>query len=447
MNRELKTDVVVIGGGQAGLAMSRVLGAHGVEHVVLERGRVAERWRSERWDSLRLLTPNWLGRLPGSAYDGDDPGGFMSAGELAQRLARYADSFGAPLHTETTVLSLHPFSGGFCVQTDQGAWLARAVVIATGDADQPLVPALAGGLASCVHQRVPTRYKRPSDLPPGGVLVVGASASGAQLADELARAGRQVVLAVGKHLRVPRSYRERDLFYWLDRMGRLRERAADVPDLGAAKRVPSYQLIGRNGGPGVDLGALQARGVQLTGRVLAADGQRVSFADDLCATVAAADDKLARLLERIDAFALASGLAPELPPPERHARVAARRGPSRIHLEHAGIGTVIWATGFRRSYPWLQVPGACGRDGELVHSRGLLCMPGLFALGLRFMRRRDSHFIDGVGRDAEELVHDVLAVLHRRGPRSRVLALPPCGSEPRFRHTPAKHRVHALFSG
>ena len=447
MESERKTVVVVIGGGQAGLAMSRVFTAYGIEHVVLERGRAGERWRSERWDSLRLLTPNWLSRLPGGAYAGSDPHGFMSAAALAERLARYADSFGAPLHTETRVLSLRPWSGGYRVQTDQGAWHARAVVIATGDADQPHVPSSAGGLAACVHQHAPSRYKRPGDLPPGGVLVVGASATGAQLADELTRAGRQVVLAVGRHLRVPRSYRGRDLFFWLERMGLLRERAGEVPDLAAAKRVPSYQLIGRSDGPGVDLAALQARGIQLTGRVLAADGQRVSFADDLCTSVAAADDKLQRLLERVDAYALASGLAPELPPPERWTRVATRRAPTRVHLAHAGIGSVIWATGFRRSYPWLQVPGALDRDGELIHSRGLLPVPGLFALGLRFMRRRDSHFLDGVGRDAEELVHDVLAVLQRRNARSGGLALPPCGSEPRFCLPAAKHRVHALFSG
>lgn len=279
------------------------------------------------------------------------------------------------------------------------------------------------------------------------MLVVGASASGAQLADELARAGRHVLLAVGRHLRVPRSYRGRDLFFWLERMGRLRERADEVPDLAAAKRIPSYQLIGRSDGPGVDLDALQQRAVQLTGRVLAADGQRVSFAGDLCASVTAADDRLARLLDRIDAYALASGLASELPPPERPARIVAPRGPARVQLAQAGIGTVIWATGFRRSYPWLQVPGTRGSDGELIHSRGPLHAPGLFALGLRFMRRRDSHFLDGVGRDAEELVHDVLAVLHRRSPRSGGLALAPCGSGPRFCHPARKQHVRALFSG
>ncbi|HMI93882.1 MAG TPA: NAD(P)-binding domain-containing protein, partial [Polyangiales bacterium] len=389
-----RTDVVVIGGGQAGLAMSRVLGAHGVEHVVLERGRVAERWRSERWDSLRLLTPNWLGRLPGAQYCGDAPNGFMSANELAARLERYAQAFNAPLRTETRVLSVCKLECGYRVQTDQGVLRARAVVIATGDADVPFVPALATGLAPGVHQQVPARYRRPDQLPPGGVLIVGASAAGAQLADELQRAGRKVVLAVGRHLRVPRSYRGRDLFYWLDRMGRLSERARDVRDLAQAKRIPSYQLIGRDGGPGVDLAALQALGVQLTGRVLAADGQRVSFGGDLDASSAQADDRLERLLDRIDAFALASGLAREIEAPERPARVAIGRSPTRLQLAHAGLSNVIWATGYRRSYPWLQVPGALDAAGELLHSGGVLRVPGLFALGLRFMRRRDSHFLD-----------------------------------------------------
>jgi putative flavoprotein involved in K+ transport len=275
-----------------------------------------------------------------------------------------------------------------------------------------------------VHQQVPTRYKRAEQLPAGGVLIVGASATGAQLADELQRAGRKVTLTVGRHLRVPRSYRGRDLFFWLDRMGRLRERAHEVADLVAAQRVPSYQLIGRHGGPDVDLGALQAAGVQLTGRVLDADGQRVTFADDLGASTARADDKLARLLDRIDAYALASGLTREIDPPERPARVAVARSPGRIHLANAGIGSVIWATGFRRNYPWLQVPGALDACGELLHSGGVLRVRGLFALGLRFMRRRDSHFLDGVGRDAEELIHDVLAALERPSSGSAVSLLP-----------------------
>jgi len=424
VQREARTDVVVIGGGQAGLAMSRVLTWHGVEHVVLERGRVAERWRSERWESLRLLTPNWLGRLPGAHYLGDDPDGFMRASELAARLERYAHGFSAPMRTETRVLWVRRFSCGYLVQTDQGVLRARAVVIATGDADVPFVPELAAGLGRDAHQHVPARYRSPEQLPPGGVLIVGASATGAQLADELQRAGRQVTLAVGRHLRVPRSYRGRDLFFWLDRMGRLRERAQDVPDLAQAKRVPSYQLIGRDGGLGVDLGALQAISVQLTGRVLAADGQRVTFASDLGAQSAHADDKLERLLDRIDAFALASGLASEVAAPERPARVAVRRSPTRLHLAHAGISNVIWATGYRRSYPWLQVPGALDAAGELRHSGGVLQVPGLFALGLRFMRRRDSHFLDGVGRDAEELVHDVLAALERPSSGSAFSLLP-----------------------
>jgi putative flavoprotein involved in K+ transport len=309
------------------------------------------------------------------------------------------------------------------------------------------VPAFARGLAECVHQQVPSRYKRPADLPDGGVLIVGASASGAQIADELARSGRRVLLAVGKHLRVPRSYRGRDLFFWLERMGRLAERASEMRDLAAAKRVPSYQLVGRSDGAGVDLAALQARGVQLTGRVTGIDGQRVSFADDLEQSTAHADQRMTRLLDRIDAYALATGLSAEIERAVRPEPVRVRRTSPRVHLAHAAISSVIWATGFRRSYPWLQVPGACDRDGELLHSGGVLQVGGLFALGLRFMRRRDSHFIDGVGRDAEELVHDVIASLRPSRAHSLGRALPPCGAEPGFRLTPAAQRVQALFSG
>lgn len=407
------SDVAIIGGGQAGLAISCALGRLGAPHVVLERGKIAERWRSERWDSLRLLTPNWLGRLPGLRYEGTDPSGFMRASELADRLERYAQAFDAPVRTETRVLSVRAQSDGFCVQTDQGALRARAVVIATGDADRPHVPAVARELASGVLQTTPTQYKRPADLPDGGVLIVGASASGAQLADELQRSGRQVTLAVGRHLRVPRSYRGRDLFFWLDRMGLLRQRARDVPDLARARAVPSYQLIGRDA-PSVDLASLRELGVQLTGRLLAIDGNRALFAGDLAATTSAADDKLHNLLDRIDAFALASGLASEVAAADRPERVPASRSLRRLNLAQAGIRSVIWATGFTRSYPWLQVPGALDDRGQLRQHEGVLGVPGLFALGLRFMRRRDSHFLDGVGRDAEALAPLVLQALERR---------------------------------
>lgn len=404
-----RIEVIVIGGGQAGLAMSRCLAERRVDHVVLERGRVAERWRSERWDSLRLLTPRWQSRLPGHRYEGPDPHGFMTRRELIGYLEGYARSFDAPVLSGTCVRALEPAEDGYRVQTDRGDWVARAVVIATGDCDVPHVPAMATRVAGEVVQLAPTAYRNPSQLPDGGVLVVGASATGLQLADELERSGRAVTLSVGRHTRMPRRYRGRDIMGWLDRVGVLDERAHEVPDLEASRRQPSLQLVGRPDHRTLDLPALAARGVRLAGRAVEADGARIAFADDLAATTAAADAKLERLLARIDALA---GLDP-LEPARPFARLHGLDAPRELDLAAEGIRTVIWATGFRRRYPWLRVPilDACG---ELRHDGGVTPAAGLYVIGLRFLRRRKSSFLDGVGADAEELSAHVAAYLGRR---------------------------------
>ncbi|HMK11975.1 MAG TPA: NAD(P)-binding domain-containing protein, partial [Acidimicrobiales bacterium] len=201
------TEALVIGAGQAGLAMSRSLSDEGIDHVVIERGRLAERWRSERWDSLRLLTPNWATRLPGAEYRGDDPQGFMTAAELVRYFESYARGFDAPVHEGTSVESVTRTDGGFDVLTSDGGRRARNVVIATGWNDQPRVPSVASDLPRAIEQLTPSSYRNPAQVAEGGVLVVGASSSGAQIADELARAGRDVTLAVGRHTRLPRRYR------------------------------------------------------------------------------------------------------------------------------------------------------------------------------------------------------------------------------------------------
>jgi len=393
-----RTDVVVIGAGQAGLAMSRCLAERGIDHRVLERGRIAERWRSERWDSFRLLSPNWQTRLPGRRYEGPDPDGFMTAPELVDGLEAYARAFGAPVQHETTVRAVRSACVGYHVSTDQGELRAHAVVIATGYCDQPFVPSLARGLDREIVQLTPSLYRNPGDLPPGGVLVVGASATGAQLADELRRAGRRVTLAVGRHVRMPRSYRGRDIMWWLDRVGVLAERADEVPDLEAARSVPSMQLTGRPGA--IDLPALRSRGIQLCGRLVGIDGRRVELADDLGETSAHADRKLSRVLSRIDAYATVTGLSAQLDDADRPAGFVPSGTPTRLNLRREGIRSVLWATGFQRSYPWLQVPHALDARGELRHAGGVMTPKGLYALGLRFMRRRDSSFIEGAGHDA-----------------------------------------------
>lgn len=408
-----RTDALIIGGGQAGLAMSRCLTDLGVDHLVLERGRVGERWRSERWDSLRLLTPSWQSRLPGWSYRGPEPEGYMSMAQVIEHLQGYARSFAAPILTETTVRSVRATADGFRVTTCRGSFLARAVVLATGDCDVPFVPSMSADLPGDVHQIVPTRYRNPDRLPPGGVLVVGASASGVQIADELHRAGREVTLAVGRHTRLPRRYRGRDIMWWLENLGILRQRTFEVADLAASRATPSMQLQGRRDHADVDLAALQRSGVRLVGRAIGCDGARVRFADDLARTTRRADAKLRRLTERIERVIARSpelaldDQAPRFPP----ARVEAPMPAIDLRAQH--VSTIVWATGFRRRYPWLHVP-VVSPAGELVHDRGVTRVPGLYALGLRFMRRRNSSFIDGVRHDAYELAATLWAHVNGR---------------------------------
>ena len=404
------TDAVIIGAGQAGLAMSHCLTRLGVDHIVLERGRIGERWRNATWDSLRLLTPNWMTRLPGWAYAGPDLDGFMSKADLVSYLGAYAKSYRAPVYCETAVRSVRACVRGYHVATSRGDWLASVVVVATGECQSAAVPAIARRLSPDVQQITLPEYRNPDALPPGDVLVVGASASGAQLAAEILQSGRPVTLAVGRHTRMPRRYRGRDIMAWMDLAGIWDERAETVPDLERARCQPSLQLIGSRDGRAVDLPTLQQSGVRLVGRLTAIEGRSLQFADDLARTSANADEKLARLLARIDKFVGTNDLDGQADAPERIAPAVLEAPALQLDTAAAGIRTVVWATGYRRSYPWLDVPALDDR-GELAHEGGVTALPGLYALGLRFMRRRKSNFIDGVGRDAEELADHIAGYL------------------------------------
>lgn len=402
-------DTIVIGAGQAGLAASNCLARRRHDHVVLERGRIGERWHAETWDSLHLLTPNWANGLPGWDYDGHDPDGFMGAREFAAHLAAYAESFDAPVEGGTTIEAVRRHGDQFEVRTDAGTWLASNVILATGWCDRPAIPAMARRLAAHVHQVAPAAYRNPGDLPAGGVLVVGASATGVQLADELRAAGREVTLAVGGHSRIPRRYRGMDIFWWLRQIGVLDKTIDDMPDPHSARREPSLQLVGRPDHRSLDLAALQAAGVRLVGRVIGIDGHRVRLADDLASNVAAADARLTRVLTQIDRHVEEHGLSGEVLRPTRPRPVAVARTTERIDLRADGITSVVWATGHRRPYEWLHIP-VLDRRGELRQRRGVTPVPGLYVLGQRFQHRRSSNFIGGVGRDAE----DVAAHLARR---------------------------------
>jgi putative flavoprotein involved in K+ transport len=401
------TDTVVIGAGQAGLAVSRLLTVRNHDHVVLERHRIAERWLSGGWDSLRLLTPNWMTRLPLVDLSGANPDGFRTGREFATFLGAWAGSFEAPVVENAEVISVRSFNGRYRVDTTAGTWVAGNVVVATGHSAIPTVPEPARHLCEGVHQLTAAQYRNPNELPAGGVLVVGASASGAQIARENADSGRDVVLSVGQHTRLPRTYRGMDSFWWLDRMGTLERRRDEMADLHAAIHEPSLQLSGA--GNAVDLPSLQGIGVRLTGRLVGADRDRVTLADDLAASACSADRRLRRLLSRIDRHARQSGLESEVSTRERVTGIETGPSPTTIDLRADGISSVIWATGYRREYPWLHVPVLDAR-GELVHRAGVTAAPGIYVVGLRFQTRRNSHFIDGVGHDAKLVVDHLTGV-------------------------------------
>jgi putative flavoprotein involved in K+ transport len=409
----VRTQTVVIGAGQAGLALSYCLRAAASPHVLLERGRVGERWRSERWDSLVLLTPNRFNGLPGAPAH-PEPAGFLDRRGVIAYLDAYAA--GAPVREHTTVTRVTRARGGFAVETDRGTWHAANVVIATGDCDVPYVPAIADGVPADLHQLHASSYRRPEELPPGGVLVVGAGPSGQQLAAELRGAGRRVVVATGRHARMPRRYRGRDVFSWLHATGQLEAHAAEVPDLARARRAPSFPVSGAAGGQSLGLDRLAALGVEVTGRLRGFAGRHAVLAGDLPATVADADRRMRRVLGDIDAYIERTGTRAAPPEPLQPFEPP----PAPVLLPLDGFGTVLWATGYGRAYPWLDVPVLDG-DGELIHHEGVTAVPGLFALGLRFQRRRNSHFVGGVGRDAARLaaIIALTAPAPRSGPGAR----------------------------
>jgi putative flavoprotein involved in K+ transport len=400
-------DTVVIGAGHAGLAVSHLLGRAGRDHVVIDRGRVAESWRTQRWDSLRLLTPRWMTRLPGWRYTGPGQEGFMPVAELVTHLERYAASSAAPLELGREVRRVSPDGDGYRVDTGEVSWRARHVVVATGPTGRAHVPAAVHGLSPDVQVLTSAAYRNPDQLPAGGVLVVGAAASGAQIADELARAGRRVVLAVGRHTRMPRRYRGMDVHWWLDQTGRLARTIDTVADPAAARREPSFQLSGREPrdprGVDVDLTTLQDVGVEVTGRLQAIDGHRVTFADDLAGTVRSVDAHVNRFLDVVDAYVEDHGLTAEVLPADRPAPVRLAGVRTRLDLRAADIGSVVLATGFQPHHPWLEVPVA-GPDGHIEQVRGATAAPGLYVVGQRFQHRRDSATIDGARHDAHAVV-------------------------------------------
>ena len=400
----IQTTAVVVGAGHAGLAMSRRLTERSIDHVVLERGEVANSWRTQRWPSLRLLTPNWQTRLPGHAYAGDDPHGFMPAAGVVTTLAGYARLIGAPVRTGVTVHTVCATPQGFEVKAGDDVLYARAVVLATGACNLPAIPGIAAALPPSITTLTPLTYRDPGRLPDGRVLVVGASATGVQLAAEIHRSGRPVTLSAGEHVRLPRTYRGRDIFWWLEATGLLAERYDQIDDLTRARHLPSPQLTGTPHPTVTDLNSLTAQGVRIVGRLGRIIDGMAQFSGSLPNTCALADLKMNRFLNRADEWATTSGLDGELPPPHRFPPTYVDpRAPLELDLTTGEITTVLWATGFRPDHAWLDIP-VRDRTGRIRHDGGVVTsVPGLYVLGLPVLRTRASTYIHGAAADTEDL--------------------------------------------
>ena len=397
-------EVLVVGGGQAGIAMSEHLGLLGVPHLVLERDRIAERWRSWRWDSLVANGPAWHDKFPGQEFS-IDPDGFASKDQVADYLVTYAEKIDAPIRTGVEVTSVRRNSGGpgFRVETSDGTIEARFVVAATGAFQRPIIPAVVPDSAG-INQIHSSSYRNPQQLPEGAVLVVGAGSSGVQIADELQQSGRQVYLAVGPHDRPPRSYRGRDFCWWLGVLGKW---DASAPPRGAEH--VTIAVSGAHGGNTVDFRDLASSGITLLGMAGPFDNGIMQFAPDLKTNIENGDANYLSMLDEADAYIARNNL--DLPE-EPRARVfgadpdCVTNPIGELDFAEAGITSIIWAVGFAYDYGWLQVD-AFDENGRPQHQRGVSSEPGVYFLGLPWLSRRGSSFIWGVWHDAKYLADQV----------------------------------------
>jgi putative flavoprotein involved in K+ transport len=400
-----KIEALVVGGGQAGLAMSANLGACGIPHLVLERDRIAERWRSGRWDSLVANGPAWHDCFPGLAFPGFGPDEFVPKEKIADAFAAFAEKIKAPIRCGVEVKSVRKNAGGqgFRVETSQGVVETNYVVAATGPFQRAIIPAMVPGGAG-IMQIHSSSYRNPAQLPDGAVLVVGAGSSGAQIADELLQRGKRVYLSVGPHDRPPRRYRGRDFCWWLGVLG-----LWDAATPAEGKEHVTIAVSGADGGNTVDFRKFAARGMELVGRTQSFKDGVMSFAPDLARNVTNGDANYLSVLQEADAFVSRNGL--DLPPePEAHVI-----GPDpkcmtdpilELNLAAAGVTAIIWATGFSLDYGWLDVD-VLDAKGRPRHQRGVSTERGIYFLGLPWLSRRGSSFIWGVWHDAKFLADHI----------------------------------------
>ena len=379
--------------------------------MVLERGEVANSWRRERWDSLRLLTPNWQSRLPGYHYEGADPDGYMTMSEVIDFISRFAVVSGVPVRTQTTVTSVKRTDAGYDVTTTNGSLRGRTIIVATGACNVPRVPSLSQAVPPSIQSFTPFSYRNPNDLPEGGVLIVGASATGVQLADEILRSGRPVTLSVGEHVRLPRTYRGRDVLWWMHASGVWDQRYNEIDDVTRVRRLPSPQLIGTPERVTLDVNALSSTGAEVVGRLSAVRDGQAFVSGGMRNQFALADLKMNRLLGTFDEWARTNKREAEVGPPERFEATHAPASPRlKLDLRKGEFRSIVWATGFRPDYSWLDVP-VIDDKGHLRHDGGVVDAPGLYALGLPVLRRRKSTFIHGAEDDARELVDHLAGYL------------------------------------
>jgi putative flavoprotein involved in K+ transport len=405
--------IAVVGGGQAGLAMSWCLRRRGVAHVVLERDTIAHEWSDARWDSFCLVTPNWQCQLPGRPYRGDDPDGFMVRDEIVAYVRGYAASFDPPVLEHTPVEQLSCGPDGFVLATPAGTLTADHVVLATGGYHRPVVPGWAGQLPERIAQVHSARYRNSRQLPPGDVLVVGTGQSGAQIAEDLHLAGRTVHLAVGRAPRIARSYRGRDMVAWLHDMGHYDMPVEQHRNGEAARLGTNHYVTGRDGGRDIDLRAFARDGMRLYGRLTGlrsgdSGGGVLAFADDLAANLDAADRVSENAKDLVDSYIAAAGL--DAPAEPRYEPVWAPGPDHPTTLDVDRLAAVVWCTGFRSDWSWVRVPAFDGR-GYPAHSRGVTTVPGLSVLGLPWLHTWGSGRFSGIARDAEHLAEHIATAL------------------------------------